>query len=93
MYEKILRRMRDCVRSGDYVATMHALQEMVDDGLTSSDIRRVVLTGRVRERQKDRRTDESKYVIDAHTCDGRAGTVVAKLGRGRRLVILTVYLW
>ena len=92
MYEKILRRMRDCVRSGDFVATMHALQEMLDDGLTASDIRRIVLTGRVRERQKDRTTDESKYVIDGHTCDGRAGTVVGKLGRAR-LVILTVYPW
>ena len=88
-------------RSQDHVredspshARLHALQEMLDDVLTASDIRRIVLTGRVRERQKDRTTDESKYVIDGHTCDGRAGTVLGKLGRARRLVILfTVYLW
>lgn len=43
--------------------TVHAEEEMADDGFTIFDIERVVLTGKIMERQRDRQTAESKYLV------------------------------
>jgi U3 small nucleolar ribonucleoprotein component len=41
--------------------TFHAEEEMADDNLSIFDIERVVLTGKIVERQKDKNTKEWKY--------------------------------
>ena len=58
MYERILRQIRDRILTRHYVMTIHAEEEMDDDGLTIFDIERVILTGEVVERQEDHHTDE-----------------------------------
>lgn len=63
MYERALRRIREKVRSWEYVVTTHADDEMYEDGLTIHDVKRVVTTGQIVERQKDRRSSEWKYGI------------------------------
>ncbi len=40
MYERILKRMREKIRTRRYVMTLHAEEEMYDDGLTIFDIER-----------------------------------------------------
>ena len=50
--KRILQRMRQKVRSLDYVATAHAEEEMSDDDLTVLDVENAILSGRIRERQR-----------------------------------------
>ena len=65
---------------------------MVDEGLGLLDIENVLLTGRVVERQRDRTTRESKYLVRGEPLAGDGDVVVAvKFGPTGRLVILTIY--
>ena len=49
------------------------------------------MTGRIVERQRDRQRREWKYLVQGQAVDGTPMVVVAKIGRTRRLVILTVF--
>ena len=91
MFERILKRMREKVRKRQYVMTLHAEEEMNDDGLTIYDVERGILTGEILERQKDRVTAEWKYRIRGETVDGGEVEVIAKLSPTGKLVIITVY--
>lgn len=52
MYERILQRFRDRIRSLDYLVTLHADEEMDEDGLSVFDLESAVLTGEIVERQR-----------------------------------------
>lgn len=91
MSARILARMREQVRLRRYVMTTHAVDEMEDDGLNVFDVESVILTGGIVERQRDRDTHESKYVVRGRTLDGEPAAVVVKQGFGGRLVVVTVY--
>ena len=58
MFERILKEIRDKIRQRQYVMTLHAEDEMSDDGLSIFDVERGILTGAVMERQKDAIVDE-----------------------------------
>lgn len=92
MFERVLERMRRLVRVSQYVVTLHAQDAMEDDELTIFDVERCLLTGSIVERQRDRQRREWKYLVRGQAVDSTAMVVVAKIGRTRRLVILTVYL-
>lgn len=83
--------MRDKIHRRQYVVTLHADEEMDDDELTIFDVESAILAGAIRERQRDRKTKESKYLVRGKTVDGaQVVVVVAKFGRTGKLVILTV---
>ena len=92
MYDRILKRMREKIRTRQYVMTVHAEEEMDNDSLTIFDIERAILTGEITERQKDRKTGERKYLVRGQTLNDSSVVVVAKLSPAGKLVILTVYL-
>jgi len=92
VFERILERMRKLLRGSQYLLTVHGVEAMEDDELTILDVERCLLTGRIVERQRDRQRREWKYLVQGRAIDGTAMAVVAKVGRTRRLVILTVYL-
>lgn len=71
--------------------TLHAEEEMSDDGLTIYDVERSILTGGIFERQKDKITEEWKYCIRGKAVDGSKIGVVTKLSPTGKLVIITVY--
>ena len=84
--------MRDKIRRRQYVMTLHADEEMDNDGLSIFDVESAILTGKIIERQRDRKTRESKYLVRGQTVDGARIVVVAtKFGRTGKLVIITVY--
>ncbi len=91
MFQRILKQLRDKVRSRQYVMTLHAEEEMSDDELTIFDVERGVLTGEIVERQKDVQTGEWKYLGRGHTVTGDDIVVVGKIGLTGKLVIITVY--
>lgn len=92
MYKAILRQMQDKVRRREYVMTLHAEEEMADDGFTIFDVERTILSGEIVERQEDHQSGEWKYLVLGKAIDGRPVTVVAKLSVTKILVIITVYL-
>jgi hypothetical protein len=91
VYERILQRIRDKIRNREYVVTIHARREMLDDGYTIYDVERGILTGKVIERQRDHVTAEWKYRINGTTVSGTAIEILAKLSPTNKLVIITIY--
>jgi len=87
-----ITRIRDLVRSLNYVVSLHAAEELEDENLTILDLENIILTGRIVERQRDRQTHETKVVIRGRTLDGREAEAVAKVGPTGTLYIITVYL-
>lgn len=92
MFENIRNKMREKIRRLEYVMTIHAEEEMVNDGLTVFDIENGILTGEVVERQKDVETGEWKYLVGGKTIDDEDIIVVTKLSVNDKLVIITMYL-
>ncbi|OQY50200.1 MAG: DUF4258 domain-containing protein [Candidatus Parabeggiatoa sp. nov. 2] len=84
--------MREKIRTRQYVMTLHAEEEMDDDGLTIFDVERAILTGKIVERQKEHKTEEWKYLIQGHTLTGNEVIVASKLSLTGKLVIITVFL-
>lgn len=92
MHDRILKQMQECIRTRQYVMTLHAEEEMDNDGLSIFDVERGILTGKIIERQKDRDTEEWKYLVEGQTLIGAQVVVVAKLSTTGKLVMITVYL-
>ncbi|MDZ7292644.1 MAG: DUF4258 domain-containing protein [candidate division KSB1 bacterium] len=63
MFDNILHRMRNKIRAGDYVMTLHGEEEIDAEDLSVFDVERCIRTGKIIERQKDRKTGETKYRI------------------------------
>ena len=91
VFEAILRHIQAKIRMLDYVVTVHADEEMDDDGLSILDVEQVILMGQIVERQRDQQTGEWKYVLNGQTDDQLNVIVVAKLSPTDTVVIITVY--
>ena len=91
MHDDELKRMRELIRTRQYVMTLHAEDEMDVDGLTIYDVEHVVLTGRVIERQKDQISGEWKYLVNGRSLADASATVVTKFGPTGKLVFITVF--
>lgn len=87
-----IAQLRHLIRTLSYVVSTHAADVLDDDNLSILDLENVVLTGSIVERQRDRATRETKYVIRGASLEGISGKVVAKIGRSGQLVIITIYL-
>jgi hypothetical protein len=91
MHKRILAVLKDCVRNGRYVMTLHAEEEMDDDGLDVFDVENAVWTGRIIQRQRDLETAEWKYVLTGVALNKAKVTIVMKLSPTGKCVIVTVY--
>ncbi|WP_218576675.1 DUF4258 domain-containing protein [Desulfobacter latus] len=91
MHDRILQLMREAIRTRNYVMTLHAEEEMNDDNLTIFDVERIILSGKIIERQKDRRTAEWKYVIEGNDISKEIAVAVSKISVTGKMVIITVY--
>ncbi len=92
MPSRILEKIRARVRASQYVMTLHAEEEMEEDGFAIVDVENTLLTGKVVARQTDRRSRERKYLVRGRSADDARGlVVVVKFGPTDMLVILTVY--
>jgi len=92
VYDRILKRIQEKVRTRQYVMTLHAEEEMDSDGLTIFDVEHGLLTGEIIERQKDKKTGEWKYLVEGQTLEDRPVIVSTKLSPTDKLVIITLYL-
>ena len=83
--------MRGKIRNRYYVMTIHAEEEMDADELSIFDVESGILTGNISERQKDRDSEEWKYLIEGQTLLGESIVVVSKLSVTGKLVIVTIW--
>ena len=84
----LLRRL---IRSRRYLVSIHAADELEDDGLSVLDLENIVLSGHIAERQRDRATHELKVVVRGKSRHGSECCAVAKVGPTGRAIIITVY--
>ena len=92
MYDRIFKRVQEKIRTRQYVMTLHAEEEMDDDGLSIFDVERSILTGEIVERQKDTETKDWKYVAEGLSVSGDLVGTVTRLTPTGKLIIITVYL-
>ncbi len=91
MFERILAQLREKIRTRQYVMTLHANDEMDEDGLTIFDVESVILSGTVIERQKDSASGEWKYLVKGESLAGESVITVTKLSPTGKLVFVTVF--
>jgi hypothetical protein len=91
VFERILNQLREKIRTRQYVMTIHADEEMDNDGLTIFDVESVVLSGRIIERQKDQQAGEWKYLVKGESLNGESVVTATKIGPTGKLVFITVY--
>lgn len=91
MLQLTLNRIRDLVRSLNYVVSIHAAEELEDDNLTILDLESVLLTGQIIKRQRDRLTREAKTVVRGRTLHGFEAEAIVKLGHTGTLFVITIY--
>ena len=91
MYDDVLTYIQSQIRALNYVVTLHAEEEMDNDGLSIYDVEQALLEGFVIERQADQRTAEWKYIIQGVTDHGNTVCVVTKISTTGTVVIITVY--
>ena len=91
MFERTLGRVRSLIRAGEYLLSIHALEEMAEDDLLTEDVENVILTGSIVDRQIDRATRERKYAFIGRDLAGDRVGLVAKIGAARKAVVITVY--
>ena len=91
MTQVTITHLRRSIRTLSYAVSTHAADELEDDQLSILDLENVVLSGQIVERQRDRSTRETKYLIQGGSLDGTAAEVVAKVGLSGKLFIITIY--
>lgn len=90
-HEDLLQWIRQAIRAREYVMSLHAEEEMTAHGYTIHDVERGILTGQVRERQRDRQTGEGKYRIQGRTVGDAPIESVVKRSPTGKMAIITVY--
>lgn len=80
--------LRQLIRSRQYVVSLHAADELEDDGLSVLDLESIVLTGRIVERQRDRTSRELKVVVRGQDLAG-ATSLSANIDETRTPVGIT----
>ncbi len=91
-FTRILKQIREDIRTREYIISLHADDEMDDDDFDVYDVEHALLRGEIVTRQQDRDTHEWKYLVRGQTRDQeRHMIVVVKLTPTGKLVWLTVY--
>ncbi len=91
MSRRILRQIRNAIRTGNYDLTYHAVDEMVEDGLGIVDIEHAILSGSVTKTEIDD-PQGTKYTIIGLAEDQRTEVgVVGRFKGTKTYLIITVY--
>lgn len=91
MFEEILKKFRECIRTNSYVVTLHCAEEMDEDGLSIFDVESAILSGTILERQKDKEKGEWKYIIRGRAIDDLIIEIVTKLSHTQKMVFIMVF--
>jgi hypothetical protein len=88
---RIIEKMRDAIKTGNYDTTYHAVEEMAEDGLGILDVESAILNGKIAKRQRDDPRG-IKYVIEGVGRDGATPIgIVCRFKETGTFLIITVY--
>lgn len=91
MPRRIIDRIREAIRAGNYDMTYHAVEEMAEDKLGIFDVESAVLSGKIIKREKDDPRDV-KYVIKGVGSDQSTPIgVVDRFKETGTFLIITIY--
>lgn len=86
----VIERIREKIRTRDYYLSLHAAEELAEDGFERTDMENAVLTGFVQKRlTHDPRG--TRYRIEGTAKDGRTMNVICRFSEIDALVVITVY--
>jgi len=68
---RIIDRIREKVRNGQYVLSFHAIDEMMDERFDEEDFEQAVMTGFIVRMQRDQ-LGRRKYTVEGTTRDTRS---------------------
>jgi hypothetical protein len=88
---RIIDRIREKIRSGQYALTFHAIEEMAEEEFEEEDFEEAMITGRIVRRQTDR-LRRRKYTVEGLARDDRSLRAVCRFSdSGASLVVITIY--
>ncbi len=86
----VIERIRDKIRERDYYLSLHATEELAEDGFERADMENAILTGFVQKRlTRDARG--TRYRVEGTAKDGRVMHVLCRFQEVGSLVVITVY--
>ena len=91
MRTRIIDKIREAIRNGNYDLTHHALEEMAEDDLIIFDIENAILTGNIIKLQRNDPLG-TKYIIEGVGID--KSIIIRTVGRFKETgtyLIITVY--
>lgn len=90
MPRRIIDKIRNTIRTGNYDVTYHAVEEMAEDKLGILDVESAVLSGKIIKRQKD----DPRGVKYVKGVGSNQSTPIGAVGRFKEtgiFLIITVY--
>ncbi len=78
MFTRGLKHFKEALRLRNYIVTVHAIEEMDDDGFTIFDVEHCILHGEISERQKEHKTAEWKFLVHGVTFQQRGSLLLQK---------------
>ena len=91
MPRRVIEKIRNVIRTGNYDTTYHAVEEMAEDGLGILDVESAILNGKIAKRQRDDPRG-IKYVIEGVGRDGATPIgIVCRFKETGTFLIITVY--
>jgi hypothetical protein len=88
---RTIDRIRAKVRRGEYALTIHAIEEMGDEGFEEPDLEHAVLTGRIVRRERDH-LGRNKYTVEGTALDRRVLRAVCRFSdTGESVVVITIF--
>ncbi len=88
---RIIGRIREKIRQGQYDLTKHAMDEMAEDNLDIRDVEETIFSGWVTRTEKEDPRG-TKYVVEGKTVDRKTPVgVVGRFTNTGRYLIITVY--
>ena len=91
MPRRILDRIRAAIRDAMYDMTIHAVEEVAEDGLDITDFETAVLNGRLVKTERDDPRG-NRYTVQGIATDGITSLgSVGRFTRTGRYLIITVY--
>lgn len=83
--------MREEVRTHQYVMTLHAEEEMVDDNLIIYNVESTILSGETIERQKYKDLGQWKYLVKGQALSGDGVMLVGRISVIGKLIWFVVF--
>ncbi len=91
MSRRLLRRIRNAIRVGNYDLTHHALDEMVEDGLRVLDVEHATMTGKIIRTEVDGPRGPKYTMIGLSEDRETEVGVVGRFTETAAYLIITVY--